>query len=123
MFSICKQILEHDKLEQSLQEYREAEKKFNAELGVKNRVFYQCIQQPHIIWANTEWISEGAHNRAAASIMKVRKDDRVAAAYFRPGLYFEVFTKRYEKASFETARGKEPGFVVVCHGVIADKFR
>lgn len=122
MYSICKQIIEKDALEKTLIEFAESERSFNKEIGVLDRKFYQCIQQPHLIWANTLWTSEGAHNKAAASIMKVRKDDRVAAAYFRPGLYFEIFANDVQSSNPRHDIVEE-NCVVVCHGIISDKFK
>ncbi|MBI4758298.1 MAG: hypothetical protein HY783_04770, partial [Chloroflexi bacterium] len=93
MFSICCTIITSGKLEEELKSMAEAESKFNRDLGVLRRNFYQCIDQPHVIWTITEWTSEKAHNVAAHGIMKVRTDDRVASAYFQPGLYLEFFAK------------------------------
>jgi hypothetical protein len=101
--------------------FREAEKRFTLEIGVLQRDFYQCIQQPHIIWSNTKWTSEKAHNDAAESIMNVRKDDRIGSAYFQPGLYFEIFCNEIDEASY-AAHDKEPaGMIVVSHGLVALK--
>lgn len=75
------------------------------------RTFYQCVQQPHILWANTRWTSEGAHNRLAQTMMKVRKDDRVASAYFRPGLYYEIFAGEISEATIGAGASGAPGYV------------
>ncbi len=119
MNSICRQLIEDGELEGNLKEQARAEVKFNAELGVLQRRFLQCIRQPHLIWANTEWTTEKAHNAAAKSIMKVREDDRVASAYFRPGQYWEIFALPLEGAAFD--RGGAADFVVVVHGLVADR--
>ncbi len=50
MFSICTAYIEEGKLEDTLLEYRESEKKFTKEIGVLFRKFFQCEFQPHIIW-------------------------------------------------------------------------
>jgi len=121
MFTICTAIIPEGKLEKQVSGFREAEKRFTREIGVLQRDFYQCIQQPHIIWSNTKWTSEKAHNDAAEGIMKVRKDDRIGSAYFQPGLYFEIFCNEIKEASY-TADEKEPvGMIVVSHGLVALK--
>jgi hypothetical protein len=120
MFSICREIVAQGGLDESLKSQCDAEASFTSEIGVLDRHFFQCIQQDHVIWAITEWTTEKAHNDAAESIMKVRRDDRVASAYFRPGLYFELFGKPVEAACREWAAG-DAGLVVVCHGLVADR--
>jgi hypothetical protein len=121
MFTICTAIIPEGELEKQIIAFREAEKRFTREIGVLQRDFYQCVQQPHIIWSNTKWTSEKAHNDAAESIMKVRRDDRIGSAYFQPGLYFEVFCNEINEASYE-ARDKQPaGLIVVSHGLVALK--
>lgn len=122
MFSICMQIIEQGALEGEIEAMARAEKNFNAELGVIDRHFFQCVQQPHVIWAVTKWRSEAAHNAAAAGIMKVRSDDRVASAYFRPGLYFEIFAREIEEASLGRESADEAGLLIVCHGLVADRW-
>ncbi len=121
MFSVCMQINEQDRLDEGLKQLAEAETQFTREIGVLDRRFYQCIQQPHVIWANTKWTTERAHNTAAADIMKVRTDDRVASAYFRPGLYFEIFAQEIEECALDQAEGRSAGLILVCHGLVADK--
>jgi hypothetical protein len=121
MFTICTVIAQEGQLKKDLQDMRESEKKFTCDIGVLERDFYQCIQQPHIIWSNTKWTREYAHNNAAQSIMKVRKDDRIASAYFQPGLYYEIFCKEIEEASYKSLGNKPFELVVVCHGLVAIK--
>lgn len=121
MFTICKQIIEQGRLETELSQAAKAEKQFTREIGAIERRFYQCVQQPHLTWANTEWTSEKAHNIAAAGIMKVRTDDRVSSAYFRPGLYFEIFAKEIEDATVRRSLEQEPMLILICHGLVADK--
>ena len=120
MFSICRELVADGGLEKSLEDQARAELGFNAELGVLQRRFVQCIRQPYLIFANTEWTSEKAHNAAAKSIMQVREDDRVASAYFRPGLYWEIFALPLDGAAFD--RGGSADFVVVAHGLVAERF-
>jgi hypothetical protein len=121
IFTICTAIVPDGELEQQVGNFREAEQRFTREIGVLERDFYQCIEQPHIIWSNTKWTEEKAHNDAAQSIMKVRKDDRIGAAYFQPGLYFEIFCKEIDEVSYK-ASGKGPSsMVVICHGLVAAK--
>jgi len=121
MFTICTAIIPEGELEKHIRGFREAEKRFTREIGVLQRDFYQCVQQPHIIWSNTEWTSEKAHNDAAASIMKVRKDDRIGSAYFEPGLYFEIFCNEIEEVSYEAPDRQAAGLIVVSHGLVALK--
>ena len=121
MFTICTAIVPEGELEKQVSGFREAEKRFNRELGVLERDFYQCIQQPHIIWSNTKWTGEKAHNDAAQSIMKVRRDDRIGAAYFQPGLYFEIFCREIDKVSYLRPGGNCVEMVVICHGLVSTK--
>jgi len=119
MFTICTAIIPQGELEKQVSGFREAEKRFTREIGVLQRDFYQCIQQPHIIWSNTKWTSERAHNDAAESIMKVRKDDRIGSAYFEPGLYFEIFCNEINEVSYEAPDKQAAGMIVVSHGLVA----
>ena len=121
MFTICTAIIPEGELEKQINGFREAEKRFTREIGVLQRDFYQCIQQPHIIWSNTKWTSEKAHNDAAASIMKVRKDDRIGSAFFQPGLYFEIFCNEINQVSYKAPDEQPVGLVVVSHGLVALK--
>lgn len=121
MFTICTAFVPEGELEKQLDGFREAEKRFTREIGVLQRDFYQCIQQPCIIWSNTKWTGEKAHNDAAQSIMKVRRDDRIGAAYFQPGLYFEIFCKEMHEAALASAEENAPEMVVICHGLVAIK--
>ncbi len=121
MFTICTAIVPQGELEKQIAGLRDAEKRFTREIGVMQRDFYQCIQQPHIIWSNTKWTAEKDHNDAAHNLMKTRKDDRIAAAYFQPGLYFEIFCKEIEEVSYESPSRRSPEMVVVCHGLVAVK--
>jgi hypothetical protein len=118
MYSICKLIVADQQLPEKLAECAAMEPAFNRKIGVLDRALWQCAQQPHLIWSRTRWTTEKAHNEAAARIMKTRVDDRVASAYFRPGLYYEIFAR--EVASMEN--GPDTGrFLVVAHGLVADK--
>ena len=119
MFSICTVYPPEGHLEKELLDLKESEKRFTKEIGVLERSFYQCIQLPNIIWANTEWVSENHHNDAAESIMKVRRDDRISAAYFPNGLYYEVFCNEIEEAAFTVPTGLSGNLVVICHGPVA----
>lgn len=121
MFTICTAIISEGELEKQINGFREAEKRFTQEIGVLERDFYQCIQQPHIIWSNTKWTTEKAHNDAAHGIMKVRKDDRIGAAYFQPGLYFEIFCKEKDEVSYKSSSPMPSKLIVVCHGLVAVK--
>jgi len=121
MFTICTAIVPQGELEKQISGFREAEKRFTRAIGVLERDFYQCTEQPHIIWSNTKWTEEKAHNQAAQSIMKVREDDRIGAAYFQPGLYFEVFCREIAKVSFKQSNKRPSSMVVICHGLVATK--
>lgn len=121
MFTICTAIVPEGELEKQISGFRDAERRFTREIGVLERDFYQCIQQPHIIWSNTKWTGEKAHNDAAQSIMKVRRDDRIGAAYFQPGLYFEIFCKEIDEVSYKSPSEKLPEIIVICHGLVATK--
>ena len=121
MFTICTAIVCEGELEQQINGFRDSEKRFTREIGVLERDFYQCIQQPHIIWSNTKWTSEKAHNDAAEGIMKVRRDDRIGSAYFQPGLYFEIFCKEINEAHYDAVEKKAANLVVLSHGIVALK--
>ena len=121
MFTICTAIVPEGELEKQISGFRDAERRFTREIGVLERDFYQCIQQPHIIWSNTKWTEEKAHNDATQSIMKVRRDDRIGAAYFQPGLYFEIFCKEIDEVSYKSPSEKLPEIIVICHGLVATK--
>jgi hypothetical protein len=118
MFTICTAIIAEGELEKQIGGFRDSEKRFTREIGVLERDFYQCIQQPHIIWSNTKWTSEKAHNDAAESIMKVRRDDRIASAYFQPGMYFEIFCKEITEVSYGAPEKKLADMIVVSHGLV-----
>jgi heme-degrading monooxygenase HmoA len=119
MYSLCTQLVEQGKLEAALISFAEAERRFTRELGVLRRRFLQCVPQPHLIWAATEWTSERAHNAAAQSIMQVRADDRVASAFFRPGQYWEAFALPVPGAQLD---GEGPAeHVIVARMLVADR--
>lgn len=118
MHSICREIVKEDALPETLAAYGEAESEFTTENGVLNRRFFQCVQQPHVIWACTEWTSRRAHDVAAQGLMQVREDDRVASAFFRPGLYFELFARPIHDAS-ATWSDAPTAWVVVAEGLVA----
>jgi len=120
MYSICQELIAAGKLDESIESMAKAEASFTREIGVLDRHYYQCVQQPHMIWARTEWTSEKAHNTAAQSIMQVRADDRVASAYFRPGLYYEIFALPEQAASIEYT-DDQPAFLVIAHGLVETK--
>jgi len=121
VFTICCNIIPDGKLADELKGMAQAESKFNRDLGVLRRNFYQCIDQPHVIWAITEWTSEEAHNSAAHSIMKVRKDDRVASAYFQPRLYLEFFGEELLETACVRDPEMVPALVVIGHGIIVSE--
>jgi hypothetical protein len=119
VFSVCTVFVEQGGLEVTLAGMREAETGFNREKGVLQRYFFQCETQPHIIWSLTEWTSEKHHNDAAQSIMKTRRDDRIASAAFGPDPYFEIFCEA-GPLSFGSPTA-DCRFFVVAHGTISEK--
>jgi len=122
MFSICTGYIEDGKLEETLKQYSESEKKFTKEIGVLFRKFFQCQIQPHIIWTITEWESEKSHHDAAQSIMEIRRDDRFASVAFGPEPYFEIFCD--EDKMLKIGRFSEDyEYIVVIRGLISEKAR
>ncbi|MCC6554487.1 MAG: hypothetical protein IT372_16025 [Polyangiaceae bacterium] len=121
IFTICTEFIQQGSHDAEIEALRKAEQHFTREAGVLERTFYQCVQQPHILWANTRWTSEGAHNRLAQTMMKVRKDDRVASAYFRPGLYYEIFAGEISEATIGAGASGAPGYVIVAQGCVSDR--
>ena len=122
MFTICPAFVLQGQLETSLKEAAAEESRFTAEIGVLSRHFFQCIAQPHIIWSNTEWVSERHHNDAAQSLMGERRDDRIASIMFGPEPYFEIFCDEDgELAVGDSSDGV--GLVIVAHGVISARAR
>lgn len=120
MFSICTAYIEDGKLEETLNQLSESEKKFTKEIGVRFRKFFQCLIQPHIIWTITEWDSEKAHHDAAQSIMQTRRDDRFASIAFGPEPYFEIFCdedKMLKIGSFS----EDYEYIVVIRCLISEK--
>lgn len=122
MFSICTAYIENGKIEETLKDYAESEKKFTKEIGVLFRKFFQCEFQPHIIWSITEWDKENSHHDAAQSIIKTRRDDRIASIAFRPEPYFEIFCE--EEKSLKVGNFSEDlNYVIVIHGLIGEKVK
>ena len=124
MFSICTAYIEEGKLEETLLEYKESEKKFTKEIGVLFRKFFQCEFQPHIIWSITEWDKENSHHDAAQSIIKIRRDDRIASIPipFRPEPYFEIFCDE-EKSLSVGNFSEDLNYIIVIHGLIGEKVK
>jgi hypothetical protein len=120
MYSICIDFVQDGELEQYYRDLREIEKKFTQEIGVLEREFFQCIVQPHIIWAYTKWTEEKAHNDAFESMIKVRRDDRIYAAY-KSYPYFEIFCREMEGAVYKASGNRPFELVVVCHGLVSIK--
>jgi len=122
IFTICTSFASEGQLDENLAAIATSEEKFTREIGVLSRRFYQCTTQPHILWANTEWVSEKHHNDAAQSLMQQRRDDRFASILFGPAPYFEVFCLEREELRTGDFSG-DLGFVIVAHGLIAAKSR
>ncbi|MFA5161003.1 MAG: hypothetical protein WC421_02045 [Elusimicrobiales bacterium] len=119
MFSICTAIIADGNIDETLAQWKESEKKFTREIGVTERYFFQCEFQTHIVWSLTGWESEKHHNDAAQSIMKIRRDDRIASAPFNEP-YFEIFCEQ-DALSFGAVAGC--GFIIVAHGLVSVKAR
>jgi hypothetical protein len=117
--TICTAFIPDGKLEEKLADLAESERGFETNPAVLSRIFFQCRTQSQIIWALTKWTSEAAHNSAAHGMMKIRFDDRTAAAAFPEEPYFEGFFTEDEsiKAGVHTAK---IGYVIVGRGLIAD---
>lgn len=122
IFSICTAFASEGQLEEAVAGIAAAEAKFTPEIGVLSRRFFQCTTQPHIIWANTEWISEKHHNDAAQSLMQQRRDDRFASILFGPDPYFEIFCQE-EEGLRAGDYSNDLGSIIVAHGLIAAKSR
>ncbi len=122
MFTICTAYVAEGKLDETLMEFASLEKKFTREVGALSRNFYQCVTQPHIIWANTEWESEKRHNDAVQSLMKKRRDDRFASILFGPDPYFEIFCDEDKELSIG-AFSDNLNFIIVAHGLISARAR
>jgi len=120
MFSICTAYIENGKLEETLKQFSESEKKFTKEIGVRVRKFFQCLVQPHIIWSITEWDSEKAHHDAAQSIMQTRRDDRFASIAFGPEPYFEIFCDEDETLKIGSF-SEDYEYIVVIRCLISEK--
>ena len=122
MFSICTAYIENGKIEETLKDYAESEKKFTKEIGVLFRKFFQCEFQPHIIWSITEWDKENSHHDAAQSILKTRRDDRFASIGFGPDPYFEIFCD--EEEPFKVGNFSENyNFIIVIRGLISENVK
>lgn len=120
MFTICSAYISQGKLDETLEQIRDQEKLFTAEIGVLFRRFFQCVAQPHVIWTITEWQTEKHHNDAAQSLMKTRRDDRIASISFGPDPYFEIFCKEDEELSIGQFLDNL-GFIVIAHGLVTTK--
>jgi hypothetical protein len=122
MFSICTTFVTEGKLNETLSAMATAEAEFTPDKGVLFRLFVQCTIQPHIIWTVTEWKSEKHHNDAAQSIMKIRRDDRIASIQFGPEPYFEIFCD--EEAQLRLGEYADRWrCIVVAHGLVGTKAR
>ena len=122
MFSICTAYIENGKLEETLKQFSESEKKFTKEIGVCFRKFFQCLIQPHIIWSITEWDSEKAHHDAAQSIMQTRRDDRFASIAFGPEPYFEIFCDEDEMLKIGSF-SEDYEYIVVIRCLISERVK
>ena len=118
MCSICTSFVTQGELEGTIDSMIASETRFTTEIGVLSRRFFQCATQPHILWAVTEWSSEKHHNDAAQSIMKTRRDDRIASIRFGPEPYFEVFCTEIRALRVGECSDRLR-FVVVAHGLVS----
>jgi len=122
MFSICTAYIENGKLEETLKQYADSERKFTKEIGVLFRKFFQCQIQPHIIWSITEWESEKAHHDAAQSIMGIRRDDRFASIAFGPEPYLEIFCDEDESVKIDNFSEKY-NLIIIIRALISEKVK
>ena len=122
MFSICTSYIEDGKLEETLIQFSESEKKFTKEIGVRFRKFFQCLIQPHIIWTITEWDSGKSHHDAAQSILQTRRDDRFASIAFGPEPYFEIFCDEDEMLKIGSF-SEDYEYIVVIRCLISEKVK
>ena len=122
IFTICTSYVGEGQLDENLAGIVASEAKFTREIGVLSRRFFQCSTQPHIIWANTEWVSEKHHNDAAQSLMQQRRDDRFASILFGPHPYFEIFCEEQEDLRAGDY-AEDLDVIIVAHGLIAAKSR
>lgn len=122
MFSICTSYIEDGKLEETLIQFSESEKKFTKEIGVRFRKFFQCLIQPHIIWTITEWDSGKSHHDAAQSILQTRRDDRFASIAFGPEPYFEIFCEEDETLKIGSF-SEDYEYIVVIRCLISEKVK
>ncbi len=120
MFTICTAFVAKGKLDETLAGIASSEKKFTHEIGVLFRRFFQCETQPHIIWSITQWKSEKHHNDAAQSLMKKRRDDRIASIEFGPDPYFEIFCNEEENLKVGEF-SDDLSFIIIAHGIINTK--
>jgi hypothetical protein len=122
IFTICTAFVTEGKLEKTIKELVSSEKNFTLEIGVLFRRFFKCVTQPHIIWSITEWISEKHHNNAAQSLMKKRRDDRIASIRFGPDPYFEIFCDEDKEIKIGNF-SDDLNFIIISHGIINYKAR
>ncbi|MBP5991122.1 MAG: hypothetical protein KA766_14045 [Piscinibacter sp.] len=122
VFSICTSFVAEGQLRETLSALASAESEFTLDKGVLFRMFVQCTIQPHVIWTVTEWTSEKHHNDAAQSIMKTRRDDRIASIQFGPEPYFEIFCN--EESGLRVGEYSDLWrHIVVAHGLVGTKAR
>lgn len=122
IFSICTTFVAEGQLEETLAAFATAEREFTEAKGVLSRAFFQCTIQPHVIWTVTEWKSQKHHDEAAQSIMKTRRDDRIASIRFGPEPYFEIFCD--EEVGLRVGEhADELHCIVVAHGLVGAKVR
>lgn len=121
-FSICSSIVSEGRLAETLASMALAEPDFGPRIGVLSRRFYQCVAQPHVIWAITQWQSEKHHHDAAQSLMKSRRDDRIAAIRFGPEPYFEIFCD--EDTGLQVGGPSTPcDCIIIAHGLVGESVR
>jgi hypothetical protein len=119
-FTICTAFVSGGKLDETISGIASSEKNFTREIGVLFRRFFQCVTQPHIIWSITEWESEKHHNDAAQSLMKKRRDDRIASIQFGPDPYFEIFCN--EENGLKIGEFSDNiSFIIIAHGLMNTK--
>ncbi len=117
-FSICTAFISDGTLEKELQRMAGMEKKISERVkGIILRRFFQCKTQSQIIWAITQWRSEGLHNSVAQRLMKTRRDDRIASINFGPDPYFEIFGHECKDLRIGKFSGSL-NYIIIGHGLI-----
>jgi len=120
VFTVCTTFIADGSYDREMAALHEAEQSMAASPDILFRRHFQSETQRQLLWSVTQWRSEERHNATAQSIMKTRRDDRVASAAFEP--YYETFCDEVEgmRVGRHSAQLR---FVVVGHGLIDPRTR